>query len=128
MGIRNRQDLAGAVSKPAVARPAVAGGAVAVAAGAVLDELMGAVIALPHVSAEGGGPACADVAECLELLAREYVAPAVEELLSVSAEDIGDFESRFTHRWRMLSTDWSMGCNCRESKGQEAARKCRVET
>jgi hypothetical protein len=100
----------------------------AVAAGAVLDELMGAVIALPQVSAEGGGPACADVAECLELVAREHVAPTVEELLSVLAEDIGDFQSLFAHRWRTLSTDRSMGCNCRESKGLGAACRCRVET
>jgi len=85
VGIRNRQDLAGAVSKPAVARPAVAGGAVAVAAGAVLDELMGAVIALPQVGAEGGGPACANVAECLELLSREHVAPAISDNDSATA-------------------------------------------
>ena len=89
---------------------------------------MGAVIALPQVSAEGGGSAGADVAECLALLAREHVAPAVEEFLSVPTEDIGDFQSRLAHRWRVLSTDRSMGCTCRESKGLGAACRCLVET
>jgi hypothetical protein len=73
--------------------------------GWVLGELMGAVIALLQMSAEGGGSACADVAESLELLAREHVAPAVEEFLSVAAEDIGDFQSLLVHRWRVLSTE-----------------------
>ena len=128
MGIGNRQNLAGAVGEPAVTGTAVAFGAVAVAAGAILGELMGAVIALPQVSAEGGGSACADVAERLTLLAREHVAPAVEEFLPVAAEDIGDFQSLLAHRWRALSTDRSMGFTGRESKGLGAACRCLVET
>ena len=68
------------------------------AAGAVFDNLVRTLIALLDAGAKRGGAACADVAECLELLAREEVAPTIQEFLSVLAEDIGDFQSAFAHR------------------------------
>jgi hypothetical protein len=72
--------------------------AMPVPARAVFDNLMRAMITLLHASAERGGTACADVAEYLELLARQHIAPAIRELLSVLAEDVGDFQSLPAHR------------------------------
>jgi hypothetical protein len=63
-----------------------------------LDHLMGAVIARLYILAEGSGAACADVPEGFPLLGRQDVSPAVEELLPVESEDIGDFQSMLGHR------------------------------
>ena len=63
------------------------------------------MVALPDVRAEGGGAACGDVTECLALLARENIGPAVEEFLSVLAEDIGDFQPIGGHRCRTGSAE-----------------------
>jgi hypothetical protein len=62
-----------------------------IATGLVCDDLVCAVVTLLQVCAERGGTACADVSECLPLLARQYFFPAIQELLTVLAEDIGDF-------------------------------------
>jgi hypothetical protein len=62
--------------------------------------LVRAVVALPDVRAESGCTACGDVPEGLELLARENISPALEEFLSVPAEDIGDFEPIGVHGLR----------------------------
>jgi hypothetical protein len=66
----------------------------AVAAGSVCNFLMTAMVALVYLRAKGGGTACADVAECFALLRRQCVTPALQELLSVLSEDIGDFQLR----------------------------------
>jgi hypothetical protein len=67
----------------------------AVAARSVCNLLMRAMITLLHLDAERGGTARADVSECLALLWRQYVSPAIQELLTVLAEDIGDFQPVF---------------------------------
>jgi len=100
MSVRNGQDLFGPLRQPLVACPTMAFRAMPVSARAVLDRLVGAMIALLDAGAKRGGSACADVAECLELLARQHIAPALQELLSVLAEDIGDFQSLVAHHWR----------------------------
>ena len=81
---------------------------------------MGAVVALLYVGAEGGGAACADIAERLPLLGRQYVSPAIEELLTVLAEDIGDFQPGFRYLLRP-SAEYSTGCRGSASKGLGAA-------
>ena len=101
VAIRYRQDLRGPITQPLISRPAVALGAMTVTARPICDLLMPAVIALLHLRAECGGAAArADVSECLPLLGRQYISPAMEELLTVLAEDIGDFQPMFRHRRR----------------------------
>ena len=82
---------------------------------------MGAVIALLYEFAERGRAARADVPEGFPLLGRQHVSPAVEELLPVLSEDIGDFQPMLAHRCRPLSWERSMGRNCNASKGLLAA-------
>ena len=72
-------------------------GAVAVAARVVGDLLMAAVIAFLDVSAQGGSPAGGDVAQGATLLRRERVAVAVEEGITIVADDLGHFEPRSGH-------------------------------
>jgi hypothetical protein len=81
------------------------------------DRLMGAVVALLHVSAESGSSACADVTECSELMGGKGAAPSLEEFQFVLAKDIGDFEPVFGHRCRPSSLDRSMGLSWRASNG-----------
>ena len=88
---------------------------------------MRTVIALFPACAQGGGTACADVAECLALLGREGVAPAGEEFLFVLAKDIGDFQPR-GQRWRPSSAERSMGWSCRASKGLRTACNRWIDT
>jgi len=102
--------------------------AMPVSARAVLDRLVGAMIALLDAGAKCGGSACADVAECLELLARQRIAPALQELLSVLAEDIGDFQWLVAHHWRASLSERSMGCSWRASKGLVTACRRLLET
>ena len=108
MAIGNGQDLLRPGGKPLVARPAVTLRAMPVAARSVFNHLMGAVVALPNVGAEDGGAACADIAESLPLLRRQYRTPAIEEFLTVLAEDISDFQPGFRHRLRP-SAEYSTG-------------------
>ena len=91
VAIRYRQNLGGPITQPFIPCPAVALGAMAIAARPVCNLLMGAMITLLHLGAEGGGTARADVSECLALLRRQHVSPAMQKLLTVLAEDIGDF-------------------------------------
>jgi hypothetical protein len=64
--------------QPLVTRPAVTLGTMPMATGLELDHLMGAVIALLYILAEGGGAARDDVAEGFPLLGRQDVSPAVD--------------------------------------------------
>jgi len=77
MAIRDRQDFRSPIAQPFVTCPAMALWAMAVAARSVGNLLMAAVITLLHLSAERGSTARADISECLELLARQYLSPAI---------------------------------------------------
>src|SRR5215467_2427276 len=112
MRVRNGQEFVGSRGEPAIACPAMTFRAVTVAAGAVYHNLVRAMIALLDAGAKRGGAACADVAE----------------FLSVLAEDIGDFQSAFAHRWRAGSSESSMGCRGRASKGLATSCRRLVET
>ena len=83
VAIRNRQNLRGPIPQPLITCPAVALWAMAVTARSVCNLLMRAMITLLHLSAKCGGAARADVSECLTLLWRQYVSPAIQELLTV---------------------------------------------
>jgi hypothetical protein len=72
-----------------------------VAAGVIGDDTMSARIALLdilHMATQSGGTAVADCCEGFSLMRTKYVSPSCEELLFVSAEDIGYFEPMFSHR------------------------------
>jgi hypothetical protein len=58
-----------------------------VAARVVSDSLIVAAIASFEVSAERGRSASADIAQCLALLVRNHMAPALKELVLVSVKD-----------------------------------------
>lgn len=100
MTIRNGQNLLGPVGKPLVARSAVALRAMPVATRPVFNHLVRAVVALLYVCAERSRAARADIPENLLLLGRQHISPALEEFLTVLAEDIGDFQPMFRHRRR----------------------------
>ena len=72
-------------------------GTVAVAARIVGELLMVAVIAPLDVPTQGSRPAGGDVAQGAALLRREHVAVAVEEGVSIRADDLGHFEPRSVH-------------------------------
>ena len=91
MAIGDRQNLRGPIAQPLIPCPAVALWAMAVAARTVRNLLTPATISLLDLGAECGGTTRADVSECLELLRRQYISPSLQKLLTVLAEDIGDF-------------------------------------
>lgn len=68
-----------------------------IAAGIECGHLQRTRIALSDVGAEFPCLTCADISECLDLLPVQRMAPALEELLSVLSEDIGDFRPMFFH-------------------------------
>jgi hypothetical protein len=111
MTVGDGQKFLGPSRQPLVTLPAVALGAVPVAARLVFDHFMGTVIALLNELAERGSAARADIPEGLPLLGRQHVSPAVQELLPVLTEDIGDFQSVLVHRCRTLSWERSLGRN-----------------
>jgi hypothetical protein len=100
----------------------------AVAARLVSNLLVRAMIALLHLGAERGGAARDDVSECLALLGRQNVSPSIEELLTVLAEDIGDFKPTFHHRRRPSPSDCVISITCKLSKGLTVASSVRLET
>ena len=70
------------------------------------DFLVWATVTLFDVmDAEFGGAECDDIPECPALLAGKRMAPAIQELLSVLPEDIGDFESPRCHLRRPSPSD-----------------------
>src|ERR1051325_11168436 len=91
VAIRNRQNLGGSISKPLVACPAVAFWAMTVAARPVGNHLVPAMVTLLDVCAKRSSTARTDVSECLPLLGRQHIPPAIEEFLTVLTENIGDF-------------------------------------
>lgn len=128
MAIRYRQDLRRPITQPLISRSAVALGAMTVTARSVGDRLMPAMITLLHLRPECGGAARADVSECLPLLGRQYISPAKEELLTVLAEDIGDFQPMFCHRRRPSPSVVRISRIGRLSSGLTVARNLASDT
>ena len=92
-----------------------------VAAGIECGHLQRTRIALPDVGAELPRLTGADIPECLHLLPVQRMAPALEELLSVLSEDIGDFRPMLAHFWRPLSSEVQIGFTFSASKGHGAS-------
>jgi hypothetical protein len=59
---------------------------------------MSAPVTLLEVAAQGRRPAIANVLQRSPLLARQHVVPASQEILWMSAEDIGQFQPMLFHR------------------------------
>ena len=59
---------------------------------------MSAPVTLLEVATQGRRPAVANVLQRSPLLARQYVVPASQEILLMSAEDIGQFQPMLFHR------------------------------
>ena len=95
---------------------------------AVSYLLMGTMIALLDLGAEGGGTACADVSECFTLLGRQHVSPAIQKFLTVLAEDIGDFKPVFRHRRRPSPSVVKISLIGRSSSGLTVFRNRASET
>jgi len=86
---------------------------------------MTAVIALLYLGAECGGTTGADVSECLALPGRQHISPAIQEFLTVLAEDIGDFQPMFRHRRRPSPSDSTIAMTWILSNGLPVARSVR---
>src|SRR5258705_9111978 len=55
-------------------------------------------VELPHMAAEGGGSAVANIREGFSLLTGQHLAPLGQKIVFVDAENIGHFQPMFTHR------------------------------
>jgi hypothetical protein len=97
MAVRDRQKFPASGFKPLLARAGLAFRAVPVAAGVERSDFVRAVIAPLDVGPQLAGLACADVAECPDLMEAEYAAPSAGKFLFVLAKDIGDFKPTFGH-------------------------------
>lgn len=122
VAVGNGQQFLRPVRQPLIAGSAVAVWAMPIAARVEGSDLVGTVVTLFDVRAESGGLAGADGPECLSLLSRECVSPAIKELLTVLAKDIGDFEPMFGHRRRPSSSDSAISITVRLSRGLTVAR------
>jgi hypothetical protein len=58
---------------------------------------MSAPVALPEMATQGRSPAVANVFQRSPLRARQHVVPASQEILLMSAEDIGQFQPMIFH-------------------------------
>jgi len=59
---------------------------------------MPAPVTLLDVAAQGRSPAVANILQRSPLLARQHVVPASQEILLMSAEDIGQFQPMAFHQ------------------------------
>jgi hypothetical protein len=100
-----RQQFLGLLVQPAIASGRLALGTVPVATGVERDQPMSARVALFQPTPESGGAAGADVMESFPLGRRDGVPPAAQEMPSILAKDIGDFQPMFTHRCRPSSRE-----------------------
>ena len=72
---------------------------------------MSAPVALLEVAAQGRSPAVANILQRSPLLARQHVVPASQEILLMSADDIGQFQPMIVHRWMAVRSSDSNESN-----------------
>jgi len=89
---------------------------------------MPAMVTLLYLGTECGGTTGADISECPVLLGRQHMSPAIQELLTVLPEDIGDFQPMFRHRRRPSPSDAVISMTWILSSGLPVARSVRSET
>ena len=95
--VRNGQQLRLPVGEPLGAGRGLALGATAIATRVEYFDAMSAPVALLEMTAQDGCPAVADIPERFPLLAREHGVPASQEIVLMSAEDIGQFQPMRFH-------------------------------
>ena len=97
MTVGDGQQLLGARREPAVASRGLTLRTVPVAAGVELDRAVRTRTAALQVTAQGGGPTGADVAQSLALFGSDSVSPLLEQRLFVFANDSGQFKPLVAH-------------------------------
>ena len=108
VAVRYGQQLLGLLVQPAIAGGRLALGTVPVATRVEGNQPMSAGVALLQPTPESGGAAGADVMESFPLGRRDGVPPAAQEMLSILAKDIGDFQPMFTHLLRPSPSEISL--------------------
>src|SRR4249920_265490 len=109
--IRNGQKLCLPFGEPLGAGRGLALGAVAIATRVEYFDAMPAPVALIEMTTQDRGPAVANVSQRFPLLARQHGVPESQEIVLMSAEDIGQFQPMLWHhlggRRRSESSDSS---------------------
>src|ERR1700722_2486892 len=104
MEIGNRQKVGLALRQPPGASRSLALGTVPIPTRVIKDDPMSAPVALLNASAEGSRPAGANIAQGFALLARQHWIPASQELVMMSADNVGHLRLTRVHgsrsRWR----------------------------
>src|SRR5580658_4070381 len=95
--VRNGQELRLLLGEPLGAGRGLALGAVAIATRVEYFDAMSAPVALIEMTAQDRGPAVPNVSKRFPLLAREHGVPASQEIVSMGAEDIGQFQPMRFH-------------------------------
>jgi hypothetical protein len=97
--IGDRQEFRLPLRQPAGASRGLAFWAVAIPTRVIQEDTISAPVALPEMATQGRGPAVANVFQRSPLWAGQHVVPASQEILLMSAEDIGQFQPMIVHRW-----------------------------
>ena len=95
--VRSGQQLRLPFDKPLGTSRGLALGAVAIATRVEYFDAMSAPVALIEMTAQDRSPAVADISKRFPLLAREHGVPASQEIVLMSAEDIGQFQPMRFH-------------------------------
>src|SRR5580658_6629258 len=95
--VGDRQELRLPLGEPLGAGRGLALGAVAIATGVEYFDAMSAPVALIKMTTQDRGAAVPNVSERFPLLAREHGVPASQEIVSMGAEDIGQFQPMRFH-------------------------------
>jgi hypothetical protein len=95
--VRNGQQLRLPVGEPLGASGSLALGTVAITTRVEYLDAMSAPVALIEMTTQDRGPAVANVSKRFPLLAREHGVPASQEIVLMSAEDIGQFQPMRLH-------------------------------
>src|SRR6202158_1104797 len=95
--VRNGQELRLPFGEPLGAGRGLALGAVAIATRVEYFDAMSAPVALIEMTTQDRGPAVANVFQRFPLLARQHGVPASQEIVLMSAEDIGQFQPMLWH-------------------------------
>jgi len=95
--VRNGQQLRLPVGEPLGASGGLALGTVAITTRVEYLDAMSAPVALIEMTTQDRGPAVTNVSKRFPLLARKHGVPASQEILLMSAEDIGQFQPMRLH-------------------------------
>jgi hypothetical protein len=95
--VRNGQQLRLPVGEPLGAGRGLALGTVAITTRVEYLDAMSAPVALIEMTTQDRGPAVTNVSERFPLLARQHGVPAGQEIVTMSAKDIGQFQPMRFH-------------------------------